>query len=116
MFRPFLWVFLFLLLKQPCWAEYRVFELEITTYSEADKSIDPTLSVQSTPPEEIGQRIVISTLDPEQYRGYHTVQPNEHVRYIATWRCRGRTSYKDYCPNPKVKTEASVAPVTLENK
>ncbi|MBL7555609.1 MAG: hypothetical protein JNM24_07285 [Bdellovibrionaceae bacterium] len=91
----------FLLVNQSLWAEYRVFELEITAYEEA---------------EEIGKRVVVSTLDPEQYRGYHSVQPNEKIRYISTWRCRGRTAGKDYCPNPKAKTDAEEPAIPSENK
>lgn len=94
----------FLLLNQSVQAEYRVFELEITAYEQAE------------PPAEIGKRVVVSTLDPQQYRGYHIVQPNEKIRYISTWRCRGRTSGKDYCPNPKAKTEATDTAIPSENK
>ncbi len=98
--------FIFLLVSCISSAEYRVFELEITSYAQ-----------ESAPaPEEIGKRVVLSTLDPEQYRGYHTVQPNEKVRYISTWRCKGRTTGKDYCPNPKAKTEPEVASAPSENK
>lgn len=67
-------------------------------------------------PEETGKRTILSTLDPEQYRGYHTIQPNEKIRYISTWRCKGRTTGKDYCPNPKAKTEGEVAAAPSENK
>lgn len=95
-------------------AEYRVFELEITAYEQPDPaapSADPAKL-----PVELGKRVVTSTLDPQQYRGYFTVQPNEQIRYIATWKCKGRTGNKDYCPNPKVKTESEVAAVPSENK
>lgn len=98
-------------------AEYRVFELEITTYAQNDLPEDGQSTTAPAPsPEELGKRTVLSTLDPEQYRGYHTVHPFEQVRYIATWRCKGRTSNKDYCPNPKVKTEAEPVAVPSENK
>ena len=100
-----------LLVSLAAWAEYRVFELEITAYDDSNPPADPT-----KPPEELSKTVVLSTLDPEQYRGYHTVKPNEKVRYIATWRCQGRTSNKDYCPNPKVKTDDVSAAVPSENK
>jgi len=111
----------FLLLNESLWTEYRVFELEITTYSEEPardpaSTPGPESAVPSTPPEEIGKRTLLSTLDPEQYRGYHIVQPNEKIRYISTWRCRGRTTGKDYCPNPKAKTEAEDTAISSENK
>lgn len=111
----FLKIFLLLSISLGALAEYRVFELEITAYSEVDPTI-PSGQTPLSPPEELGKRVELSTLDPEQYRGYHTVKPNEHVRYIATWRCPGRTANKDYCPNPKVKTEETSAAVPSENK
>jgi hypothetical protein len=65
-------------------AEYRVFNLRIST-------ADGTQT-----------REVTSTLDPDQYRGYHTVRPDENIVYTNTWRCKGRTSnYKEFCPDPK---------------
>ena len=98
-------------------AEYRVFELEITTYSETEPPADgQPATLSAPPPEELGKRTVLSTLDPEQYRGYNIVNPNERVRYIATWRCKGRTSNKDFCPNPKVKTEGQPVAVSSEIK
>lgn len=82
-------LFLFLILGVSAQAEYRVFALRITK-----KSSDPNL-----PPIE---RFVLSTLDPEQYRGYYPVQPDEIVEYTDTWMCYGRTDeFKDLCPNPK---------------
>ena len=67
-------------------AEYRAFELVIQ---------NPTTGQE---------RIVTSTLDPSQYRGYYAVQPGEIVMYRATWRCRGNTSeFKAICPNPKAQ-------------
>lgn len=117
----------FLLIAESLWAEYRVFELEITAYAEetvvaaadADTATEAAPTATSTPtvpPEELSKRVVLSTLDPQQYRGYHIVQPNEKIRYISTWRCRGRTGNKDYCPNPKAKTEAEDAAIPSENK
>lgn len=95
-------------------AEYRVFELEITSYAPA--APEAVKNSPAQPPEEIGKRVVLSTLDPQQYRGYYTVQPNEQIRYIATWKCSGRTASKDYCPNPKVKTDGADVSVSLESK
>jgi hypothetical protein len=86
------------------WAEYRVFELEIATFSTEDPTAEPE------------KKTLLSTLDPEQYRGYHTIEANQQIRYISTWRCPGRTANKDYCPNPKVKTDDLAATVPSENK
>jgi hypothetical protein len=106
-------LFLFLFINQNLWAEYRVFELEITTYA----PVDPTAPVvEGKPPEELSKRTLLSTLDPEQYRGYHTVEANQQIRYISTWRCPGRTANKDYCPNPKVKTDDQAATAPSENQ
>ena len=115
-------LFLCLLFSQLAFSEYRVFELEITTYAEEEKP-DPSAVTTATQaqdtkkiPEAIDSKIVISNLDPEQYRGYYNVQKNQNVRYISTWKCPGRTANKDYCPNPKVKTEDISSAVPLENK
>lgn len=112
----------FLFLNPAVYAEYRVFELEITTYAEeparepsSTPSADSQPDTTPMPPEELGKRVFLSTLDPQQYRGYYIVQPNEKIRYISTWRCRGRTSGKDYCPNPKAKTEAEEPAIPSEN-
>jgi hypothetical protein len=99
----------------PSNAEYRVFELEIASYTDNGNGSE-TSPAPASPPEEPEKRIILSTLDPEQYRGYHTIQPNEKIRYISTWRCKGRTTGKDYCPNPKAKTEGDVAAAPSENK
>ena len=69
-------------------AEYRVFVLKIAkTPSDTQEPASFTL--------------VESTLDPDQYRGYHSVQANETVTYIDTWRCYGRTNGLALCPNPR---------------
>ncbi|OYZ23247.1 MAG: hypothetical protein B7Y39_05505 [Bdellovibrio sp. 28-41-41] len=112
---------LLLALSPASFAEYRVFELEITSYADNGNGTDTAsvtgaTAVTSPAPEETGKKTLLSTLDPEQYRGYHTIQPNEKVRYISTWRCKGRTTGKDYCPNPKAKTEGEVAAAPSENK
>lgn len=108
----------FLLLNFVSRAEYRVFELEITTYAEDKTEEVPVLGPDGNkvPPEELGNTVVISNLDPQQYRYYHTVLPNQRVRYVSTWRCFGRTDNKDYCPNPKVKTEDVSSATPLETK
>lgn len=64
-------------------AEYRAFELVITDSATGQ------------------ERTEISTLDPNQYRGYHPVKSTETVSYRATWRCRGNTSnFKPVCKQP----------------
>ncbi|MEZ0393180.1 MAG: hypothetical protein ACAH59_13245 [Pseudobdellovibrionaceae bacterium] len=85
---------LFLLLSQSAPAEYRAFRLQI---SNADGS---------------ESREEISTLDPDQYRGYHTAKQGERIVYTATWMCRGRTSDLPICPNPRelASTETPEAP------
>ena len=69
-------------------AEYRVFVLKITKTSK-----DPSVPASS--------RTLESTLDPDQYRGYYTVEADETVSYTDTWRCRGRTNDLPLCPNPR---------------
>ncbi len=103
-------------------AEYRVFELEITTFADEPKGESPAAAIKAEAPakkpapEVVDKKTVISNLDPEQYRGYHTVKPNQKIRYLSTWRCPGRTDYRDYCPNPKVKTATVSAAAPLETK
>lgn len=61
-------------------AEYRAFELVITDAAGKEK-------------------VVISTLDPEQYKGYHPLNAGETITYRATWMCRGNTSGRQkVCP------------------
>ena len=82
--RPILLATAILALPPTAKAEYRVFNLRIS-------SVDGTQT-----------REVTSTLDPDQYRGYHTVRPDENIVYTNTWRCKGRTSdHKEFCPDPK---------------
>lgn len=70
-------------------AEYRVFQLQILTYQPDGITVAET---QSFP----------HYLDPEQYRGYFPVKPNQKVQYTDTWLCPGRTSHhKPFCPNPR---------------
>lgn len=117
MFRCFLFLIslsVYLLGTSKVWAEYRVFELEVTTF--ADTLPVPQATIPLAVPAEVNKTIIISNLDPDQYRGYHTINANQRIRYISTWRCPGRTANKDYCPNPKVKTEDVLAAVPLENK
>lgn len=64
-------------------AEYRAFELVIT---------NPTSGQE---------RVVISTLDPRQYRHYYPMKYEEQVTYRETWMCKGNTSgHKPVCPKP----------------
>jgi len=65
-------------------AEYRAFELVIT---------DPTSGQE---------RVVLSNLDPNQYRRYYPIKPQEKIVYRQTWRCRGNTSnFQAVCPKPE---------------
>ncbi|HRO66587.1 MAG TPA: hypothetical protein PL182_03375 [Pseudobdellovibrionaceae bacterium] len=79
----------------PAHAEYRVFLLKIE--KQAPSPGQASLSPDPSRP----ARFVESTLDPEQYRGYHPVAPDEVVTYVDTWRCRGRTDRRPLCPNPR---------------
>jgi hypothetical protein len=69
-------------------AEYRVFLLKISKTPKAPQA-----------PAEF--RVVESTLDPDQYRGYFPVAADETVTYTDTWRCFGRTDHRPLCPNPR---------------
>lgn len=75
-----------MILVQSLWAlaEYRAFELKIS------KKDDPE-----------DFRLVLSTLDPLQYYGYYNVKENELVQYTRTWMCKGKTSEKPICRDPK---------------
>jgi hypothetical protein len=72
-----------LFISLPAFAEYRAYELVITN------------SVTGQ------EKVVLSSLDPDQYRGYHPLSPNEAIAYRDTWMCRGNTSEKAICPKPE---------------
>ena len=74
-------------------AEYRVFRLEITS---ADGNV----------------KSFLSTLDPDQYRGYYPLRPDDKISYVETWMCTGRTGdFATLCENPKATppTEGQVS-------
>lgn len=74
-------------------AEYRAFELVIK---------NPTTGQE---------RVVVSTLDPRQYRHYYPMRYEEQVSYRATWKCRGNTSgHKPVCPKPEKGSGPAPAP------
>ncbi|MEK6774558.1 MAG: hypothetical protein AABY64_11490 [Bdellovibrionota bacterium] len=78
----------------PAIGEYRVFLLKIS------KNPPATPVTPGAPPPE--DKVFESTLDPEQYRTYYPVRPDEKISYTETWRCYGRTSGEiPFCPNPK---------------
>lgn len=82
-------IFALIFCSQLARAEYRVFQLQITTYQSDGKTITDT---QTFP----------HTLDPDQYRGYYPIQPNQKIQYTETWLCPGRTSpFMPFCPNPQ---------------
>ena len=64
-------------------AEYRAFELVIVNKVTG------------------AERVVLASLDPDQYRGYHPLDPNEEISYRDTWLCKGNTSEKAVCPKPE---------------
>jgi len=75
-------------------AEYRAFELVIT---------NPTTGQE---------RVVLSTLDPNQYRRFYPIMPEERVTYRQTWRCRGNTSnFQAICPKPEKPAPTVEKPV-----
>lgn len=71
------------LLALPAKAEYRAFELVIHNKVTGE------------------ERVVLASLDPDQYRGYHPLDANEEITYRATWMCKGNTSDKPICPKPE---------------
>lgn len=83
-------------LASPALAEYRAFELRIEKIDNPDE-----------------HRVIISNLDPLQYRGFYVVQHDERVYYTKTWMCHGRTgSFRKICDPPAARdpvTEESTA-------
>lgn len=79
---------LILIFCQSSLAEYRVFTLHITnTKSRVVRLVD-------------------TTLDPLQYTSVYTLQNNEQISYIETWKCNGRTDFfKAHCANPRLQDQ-----------
>jgi hypothetical protein len=78
------WLLILILWNFSVQAEYRAFELVI---SDTDSG---------------KERVVISTLDPFQWVGYHPLAKSEGITYRSTWRCRGNTShFAPICPKPE---------------
>ena len=75
------WVFIFsLFITQLAAAEYRVFTLLIE-----NKKANTTKTIDST-------------LDPDQYKTFYTLSPDEEISYIDTWMCKGYTGFlKPHC-------------------
>jgi hypothetical protein len=110
-YRMILSAFFLFLFASSAQAEYRVFVLKIGKRAPASSSANAT--TDKSPPAQQDYRLVHSTLDPEQYRGYYSVGLDEYITYIETWRCYGRTGdFKDLCPNPKAQNAAPVAPAS----
>jgi hypothetical protein len=87
--------FFLIFFSQIALAEYRAFELVI---------------VDSTTGQE---RVVVSTLDPRQYRKYYPVKYDDQITYRATWMCKGNTSgHKPVCAKPEVGSGPIPAPAT----
>ncbi len=102
-YRVFLSAF-FIFLPLLTQAEYRVFVLKITK-----RTATPRLQQQTQRPRTFVW--LKATLDPEQYRYYYPVSPDEDVTYIDTWRCYGRTGdFAPLCPNPKAQIPPAEAP------
>ena len=86
-------IFLLLALGLNAHAEYRAFELVIFNQTTGQ------------------ERVLISTLDPKQFRAYHPVKYDETVTYHATWMCRGNTAGKTICARPEGKAPMTQPPV-----
>ncbi len=94
-------------------AEYRVFLLRISkiptsppipSSPENNSDTNSTTTGRSPAAAPLDFRLVESTLDPVQYRGYYLVGSDEKVEYIDTWMCKGRTDqFASLCPNPKAQ-------------
>jgi hypothetical protein len=77
-------------------AEYRAFELVIANKVTGAK------------------RVTLSSLDPDQYRGYHALDANETIAYDDTWMCKGNTSNTDQvCKKPE---KPAKGPAQNQNK
>lgn len=121
-YRVFLSAFFIFFTFSAAQAEYRVFVLKISKKVSPNRNPNtaaaPTANNAVTEAPETTEaapafRLVTSTLDPEQYRYYYPVAPDEEVTYIDTWRCYGRTdNFQPFCPNPKdqIAPEANPAP------
>jgi hypothetical protein len=73
---------LFYFISLSALAEYRVFNIQITS---------PTAT-----------RTIQSTLDPIQYKELYPLAADEVISYDDTWMCFGRTdNYLALCPNPQ---------------
>ncbi|WP_413575164.1 hypothetical protein ACLVWU_12840 [Bdellovibrio sp. HCB290] len=98
-YRRLLSAFFIFLIPALSQAEYRVFVLKISKSASASAEAS---AGQAAPDGEPTFRLVESTLDPDQYRGFYPVAADETVTYIDTWRCYGRTGgMQPHCPNPK---------------
>jgi hypothetical protein len=72
-------------------AEYRVYQLGIKSSPTAKQ-----------------EKVVTSTLDHLQYLDYYKIEPQEQVRLIDHWMCRGRTDhFKSHCSKPKPPSPTS---------
>lgn len=87
---PFFWALALITLTQTtAHAEYRVFVLQITSADGNVKTFE-------------------STLDPDQYRGYYPLRPDDKIFYTDTWMCKGRTvGYDKHCENPRAPASAT---------
>jgi hypothetical protein len=78
-------------------AEYRAFELVITDSTSGQ------------------ERVVISSLDPLQYRHYQPVRAFEKIVYRDTWMCRGNTSnFKPVCAKPEPRVQRPAPPAVAK--
>lgn len=66
---------------------YRLYQLRIRHYDQlAKKKIN---------------RVVLTTMDPVQYEGFHGGPGVMKVEFLDTWYCPGDTSHKKVCNKPK---------------
>ena len=88
---------LILIISLEVMAEYRVFRLEIGPRPPRGQAKGTAVA-----PNLGGGRVVLSTLDPQQYREFYPVSPQDQVIYTKTWRCFGDTSgFQALCPDPR---------------
>lgn len=81
-----LFLSLFAIYSQKVVAEYRAYELELRSSSGET-------------------RLIRSTFDQIQYRGYHMIPKGAQLSYVRSWMCKGSThGFKPICTPPQVLT------------
>ncbi len=84
-----------LFLSQSAWASYRVYQIKVIRWG----------TTGAAGPQEM----VLSTLDPVQYRQFHGGAKVLQTELVDTWYCPGDTSGKALCEKPKTAPTRGVA-------